>query len=434
MNEKGVRVAPLRLGIAGLGHVGSGLVELIGRQSRLRLPGAVEIGGLSARSRSRNRVVDIEPFPWFDDAAELAASDTIDAFVELIGGSDGPAKLAVEAALKAGKPVVTANKALIAAHGHHLAELAEANGVDLLFEAAVAGGVPVVRTLRDSLSGVEVSRVAGILNGTCNFLTTEMLATGRSYEEVLAEAQALGYAEADPTLDVSGMDAAHKIAILSAIAFSAELDFSKVDIKGVDRVELLDLRMADRLGYRIKLIAEGVQRDGGVVCRVEPLALGFGHPLAYVDGSLNTVRIEGDPLGEITLTGPGAGAGPTASAVMGDIAKLFNPGVRSAFGHAEHHPSLKFVGASRSETSAFFLRVLLADRSGALASLSEALAAEGVSVDKLFQDSADAEGNAPVAIVTHLCARAEMEAAVDRLAGLETVVDAARLIRIETGN
>ena len=180
-----------------------------------------------------------------------------------------------------------------------------------------------MRVLRDSLAGVEIKRVSGILNGTCNFLTTTMLETGRSYDDVLEEAQKLGYAEADPTLDVSGMDAAHKAAILSAIAFSADLDFSKVSVSGVDQIDLLDLKLADRLGFRIKLIAEGLLTDAGVVCRVEPMALSANHPLARVNGSLNTVRIEGDPVGAITLTGPGAGAGPTASAVMGDVAKMF---------------------------------------------------------------------------------------------------------------
>jgi homoserine dehydrogenase len=354
--------------------------------------------------------------------------------VELIGGSDGPAKFAVESALKAGKHVITANKALMAKHGMALAALAEEKGVDLLFEAAVAGGIPVVRVLRDSLAGVEIKRVAGILNGTCNFLTTTMLETGRSYDEVLAEAQKLGYAEADPALDVSGMDAAHKAAILSAIAFSADLDFSKVSVSGVDQIDLLDLKLADRLGLRIKLIAEGVLTENGVVCRVEPMALSANHPLARVNGSLNTVRIEGDPVGAITLTGPGAGAGPTASAVMGDVAKLFRPAIRPAFGRAEHHVERPFVAATGDETSAFFLRVRLADKPGALAALTEALAAEGVSVNQLLQDSADESGASPVAIVTHRCARSHMMAALARLGKLTVLMDAPRLIRIETAS
>ena len=277
-------MGPLRIGIAGLGHVGAGLIELVQRQDRLRLPGRVEIAGVSARSQSRNRPVNTYSYPWFDDAATLAEDPNVDVFVELIGGSDGPAKFAVETALKAGKHVVTANKALIAKHGIALAALAAEKHVDLLFEAAVAGGIPVVRVLRDSLVGTELKRVSGILNGTCNFITSTMLETGRAYEEVLAEAQKRGYAEADPTLDVSGMDAAHKAAILSAIAFSADLDFSKVEVRGIEEIGLLDLRLADRLGLRIKLIAEGVLTRAGVVCRVEPMALPHAHALARVDG------------------------------------------------------------------------------------------------------------------------------------------------------
>lgn len=421
----------LKLGIAGLGHVGCGLVDLVQRQDTLRLPGKVEITGVTARNRNRNRPVSTDDYQWYDDAARLAADDSINVFVELIGGSDGPAKVAVETALKSGKAVITANKALIAMHGQELAELARENGVDLLFEAAVAGGVPVVRVLRDSLAGVDVRRVTGILNGTCNFLMSEMLATRRPYEVVLAEAQRLGYAEADPTLDVSGMDAAHKAAILAAIAFSADLDFSKVSVRGVEDVELLDLDLADRLGLRIKLIAEGKITDQGVVCRVEPLALPTGHPLARVNGSLNTVRVEGEPLGAVTLTGPGAGPGPTASAVMGDVAKLFNPIARPAFGRAEHHDVRAFVHGVPDEKSAFFLRVRLADRAGSLAQLTEALAESGVSVDKLLQDSADEQGAAPIAIVTHICTRKEIDDARVKLRSLDANVGQPQIMAIE---
>jgi homoserine dehydrogenase len=258
-----------------------------------------------------------------------------------------------------------------------------------------------------------------------------MLTTRRPYEVVLAEAQRLGYAESDPTLDVSGMDAAHKAAILAAIAFSADLDFSKVSVRGVDEVELLDLDLADRLGLRIKLITEGKITNDGVVCRVEPMALPVGHPLARVNGSLNTVRVEGEPLGAVTLTGPGAGPGPTASAVMGDVAKLFNPIARPAFGRADHHDVRAFVYAESDEKSAFFLRVRLADRAGALAELTEALAESGVSVDKLLQDSADENGAAPVAIVTHVCARSEIEQARERLRALDSNIGQPQIMAIE---
>ena len=326
---------------------------------------------------------------------------------------------------------MTANKALIAEHGEALAALANENNVDLLFEAAVAGGVPIVRVIRDSLTGIRVSRVAGILNGTCNFLTSTMLQRGLDYDVVLQEAQKLGYAEADPYLDVSGMDAAHKIAILSSMAFSAQLDFSKVSVKGVESLTLADLKFADRLGYRIKLIAEGVLQDGQVVCRVEPKALSLEHPLARIGGSLNTVQVEGEPLGSVVLTGPGAGAGPTASAVLGDIAELFTPTGSAAFGEASHHNRRSFVAALDDERSKFFLRVGLADQSGALADLTEALASAGVSVDKLLQDSADEGGRSPVAIVSHVCSSSELENAVDRLTKVATIVDAPRFIRIE---
>lgn len=420
----------LRIAIAGLGHVGAGFVDLIQRQDMARLPGRIEIAGLSARSRHRPRPVSIAAYPWHDDPVALARSPDVDVFVELIGGSDGPAKLAVEAALQSGKPVVTANKALIAEHGPALADLARHNGVSLLFEAAVAGAIPVVRVLRDALAGVETRRIAGILNGTCNYLLTEMLASGRGYGELLAEAQRLGYAEADPTLDVSGMDAAHKIAILSSIAFSADIDFSQVSVTGVDRLDLLDLQLADRMGYRIKLIAEGLLTAEGVTCSVAPRALPREHVLARVDGTLNTVRLESPAFQELVLTGRGAGAGPTASAVLGDLSDLFDRPARDAFGHARHHSKRRFVTPSPSAFSAWFMRVRLLDRRGALASLSEALAEANVSVDKLIQDSAS-DGAAPIAIATHPCSRAEIATALASLATLPDVADPPHVMVIE---
>lgn len=313
----------LRLGVAGLGTVGGGLLKLIERQAELRIPGKLEVVAVSARNKNRNRGVDISKFRWVDDPVELALADDIDVVVELVGGSDGPAKRTVEAALRSGKSVVTANKALIAEHGIEVAALAEKHNAHLLFEAAVAGAIPIVRAVKNSLSGVLVSRVSGILNGTCNYILSEMLRTGAAYETVLTEAQRLGYAESDPFLDVSGGDAAHKVLILASIAFGAQPDFSQVQVEGIDKIQAMDIALANRFDYRIKLVGEAFRANGSVRCRVAPVLVSTSHPLAAVDGPLNAVVVEGEPVGRLTFTGPGAGAGPTAAAVMGDLARLF---------------------------------------------------------------------------------------------------------------
>ncbi|WP_309604844.1 homoserine dehydrogenase, partial [Phenylobacterium sp.] len=260
-----------RVGVAGLGTVGAGLLTFLADSPAFAPAGGrAVVTGVSARSRSRPRPFDISSLPWFDDPVALATSAETDIFVELIGGSDSPAKAAVEAALKAGKPVVTANKALIAEHGAELAALAEARGVPLLFEAAVMGGVPAVKIVRESLVGDEIRSIAGILNGTCNYILTEMEATGRAFAEVLAEAQRLGYAEADPTMDVGGFDAAHKITILAALAFGCAPNYAAAEIEGIESVELLDIQLARDLGYRIKLVASADRSAEGVLVRVHP--------------------------------------------------------------------------------------------------------------------------------------------------------------------
>lgn len=422
----------LRLGVAGLGSVGVGVVKLTQSQETLRLGGPVEIVGVSARSRSRDRGVDISDYRWCDDAMELATAEDIDVYVELIGGSDGPAKQTVEAALRSGKHVVTANKALIAEHGLDLSAIAEERGVHLLFEAAVAGGVPIVRAVRDSLAGVRVEKLSGILNGTCNYILTEMLETGASYDDVVKDAQRLGYAEADPWLDVSGMDAAHKIAILASIAFGAKPDFSKVRVKGVDTITHQDIQLSAKLGYRIRLVAEA-DRDGDKVrCFTAPTLYSSDHPLAQVLGPTNAILLEGDPVGRLTFTGPGAGQGPTASAVMGDVARLMQGPATPPLGTpASALADMFSEPTGQSLISRWFIRANLEDRSGTLAQLSDALASSGVSIDKLIQDSAGDSGVAPIAIVTHACARKTAEAAIARISDLAVSVDAPQLIRIE---
>jgi len=423
---------PLRLGVAGLGNVGVGLVKLVQGQSNLRLPGSVEITIVSARSKSRDRGVDISGYAWEDDPSALAVSDDIDVYVELIGGSDGPARHSVEEALKAGKHVVTANKALIAEHGYELAKIAEAQNVHLLFEAAVAGGVPIVRGLRDSLSSVDVNRVSGILNGTCNYILTEMLETGAEYEEVLKDAQALGYAEADPFLDVSGMDAAHKALILAVIGFGAKPDFEKVRVNGVSEISALDINLAAKMGYRIRLVAEASKAGDGVKVAVAPALFPEKHPLAQVTGPTNAVLVEGDPVGQVTMTGPGAGEGPTASAVMGDVSRLLQGPATPVFGIPAVDLKDKFVEATGdSDAKVWFLRAALSDKSGSMAALSNSLASCEVSIDELQQDSAGAGEAAPIAIVTHPCTRRAAETAVEKLLEQGVCVGAPRLLRIE---
>ena len=424
----------IRLGIAGLGNVGTGLLQRLQKQDELRLNGAFAIAGISARNRSRSRNVDISSYEWFDDPVALATSEETDVFVELIGGSDGSAKLAVEAALKLGKPVVTANKALIAEHGEHLAKLAEENNAPLLFEAAVAGGIPVVRAIRESFAGTQIKSIRGILNGTCNFLLSEMMTTGRDYEDVLADAQRLGYAEADPFLDVSGTDAAHKISILSSLGFRVPMDFSQVSISGVETISLSDLQLAGKLDHKIKLIAEAVETEFGVICRVEPVLLPKGSPLAMIDGPLNAVMIETTHAGNYTLTGPGAGSDATASAVLGDLAALLSAPSKPVFGVDINLLNKSFCAQENvsSAQSKYLIRVELRDKAGALASLTERLAGSDVSVEALLQDSAGDSEFAPIAIMTHTCSLAAAEEAIKRINSLDAVEESARLIRIES--
>src|SRR6516225_6374351 len=321
-----------RVGVAGLGTVGGGLIKFLTERPEYAPAGdLVQVTGVSARSRSRKRDFDISQLRWFDDPVALATAQDVDVFVELVGGSDGPAKAAVEAALNAGKPVVTANKALIAEHGRELAELAEKNGVPLLFEAAVMGGTPAVKMVREALVGEHLDSIAGILNGTCNYILTEMETTGRSFADVLAEAQRLGYAEADPTMDVGGFDAAHKITILAALAFGCAPTFSAAEVEGIDKVELLDIRLAKQLEYRIKLVASAVKSASGVSVTVHPALVPLDHPLAGAGGPLNALFIQGRKIGRIFIQGPGAGAGPTAAAVAADIADVMTSARRPVF-------------------------------------------------------------------------------------------------------
>jgi homoserine dehydrogenase len=420
-----------RIGVAGLGTVGGGLLQFLADRPGFAPAGDnAVVTAVSARSKSRPRTVDISGLTWFDDPVALAGSSDIDLFVELVGGSDGPAKAAVETALKAGKPVVTANKALIAEHGAELAALAEANGVPLLFEAAVMGGVPAVKLMREAMVGDDIDSVAGILNGTCNFILSEMEKTGRSFGDVLREAQALGYAEADPTMDVGGFDAGHKISILAALAFGCAPNFAAAEIEGIEAVELLDIKLAKDLGYRIKLVASASRTADGVAVKVHPSLAPLDHPLAQAGGALNALFIEGRRVGRIFVQGPGAGAGPTAAAVAADIADVMTKAVRPVF-QAPAGDLKPFVAVDPSKTvGKAYLRIMVRDEPGAIAAISETLAECGVSIDSFLQKPVEGAGGVPIVLVTHATPESNLLDAIARIEKLQAVLERPRLLRV----
>jgi homoserine dehydrogenase len=420
-----------RIGVAGLGTVGGGLLGFLAERPHYAPAGGrAVVTGVSARSRSRPRPVDISNLAWFDDPVALAQSPDIDIFVELVGGSDGPAKAAVEAALQAGKAVVTANKALIAEHGAELAALAEAKGVPLLFEAAVMGGVPAVKTVREALVGEDIRSLSGILNGTCNYILTEMESSGSAFADVLAEAQRLGYAEADPTMDVGGFDAAHKITILAALAFGGAPNYAAAEVEGITSVDLLDIRLAGDLGYRVKLIASAERAGEGARVRVRPFLVRKDHPIAQANGALNALFIEGERIGRIFLQGPGAGAGPTAAAVAADIADVMTGALRPVFqgpaaGLSPCAPSAGSAAAGRA-----YIRVMVRDEPGVLAAVSEELAEAGVSIESFLQKPPGEAPGVPIVMTTHAVAESVLEAAVARIGRLPSVLEPPRLLHI----
>ncbi len=315
-------IRPLSVAVAGLGTVGAGVLAVLRDNADIvtaRAGRPIAVTAVSARDRTRDRGIDVGGLRWYDDPVALAADPGVDVVVEVIGGSEGPARQLVEAALEAGKPVVTANKALLAVHGAELAAIAERAGVALAFEAAVAGGIPAIKAVREGLAANRIGRIAGILNGTCNYILTVMRERGREFSEVLADAQKLGYAEADPSFDVDGIDAAHKLAILAALAFGRPVAFDAVHVEGIRRVSALDIAFAGELGYRIKLLGIARRTEHGIEARVHPCMVPQASPIARVDGVFNAVVAEGDFVGRVMLEGRGAGAGPTASAVVADL-------------------------------------------------------------------------------------------------------------------
>ena len=426
--------SPLKLGVAGLGTVGAGLLALLRDNAELvaaRAGRPIEVVAVSARDRSRDRGVDLSGLRWHEDAVALAADPEVGIVVELMGGSEGAARQLVEAALAAGKPVVTANKALLATHGGALAKLAEAKGVALAYEAAVAGGIPAIKALREGLAGNRITRVAGILNGTCNYILTEMRVKGLAFDDVLAEAQRLGYAEADPSFDIDGVDAAHKLAILAALAFGHEVDLAALHIEGIRHVSALDIALAGELGYRIKLLGIASREDGGVTARVHPCMVPESTAIAHVDGVFNAVLAEGDAVGRVVLQGRGAGAGPTASAVVADLVDIARGCHSPVWGVGtaalDHAPGLPM----HRHRGAYYLRLMVLDQPGVIADVTGVLRDLQISVESMLQRGRAPGEAVPVVLVTHDCEEAQMQSALDRIAALPSVVEKPAMIRIE---
>ncbi len=431
----------MRVGIAGLGTVGASVIRLLRRQSealRARTGRQIEVVAVSARDRKLDRRIDLEGLEWFDDPVRMAETAEIDLFVELMGGDEGAARKSVEAALLRGKGVVTANKALLAKHGMALAALAESSKAPLAFEASVAGGIPIVKTLREGLAGNRIERVYGILNGTCNYILSRMEEEGLSFEECLKEAQRLGYAEADPTFDIGGFDTAHKLSILTSLAFGTQVDAQAIHIEGIQSITLADLESAEELGYRIKLLGVAQRTPSGIEQRVHPTMVPLSSSIAQVMGVTNAVTVDADAVKELTLVGPGAGGDATASAVVADIADVAK-GIRSApFGlpvaslAKPGHPEM------REHQGGYYVRLSVEDRPGAAAAIATRLAERKISLESIMQKAPGASRHGgkpgepvPVVLITYATTEASIREALDAAMGDGYIAAKPQVIRIE---
>jgi homoserine dehydrogenase len=434
----------LKVGVAGVGTVGGGLLRLLAARKgdlAARAGRPIEVVAVSARNRSKKRDADLSGLRFVENPVALAADPAIDVFVELIGGEEGVAKKAVETALASGKHVVTANKALLAHHGASLAALAEKNGVALNFEAAVAGGIPVVKVIRESLQGNDISRVYGILNGTCNYILTLMEKEGRSFADVLKEAQAQGYAEADPTFDIGGFDTAHKLALLTSLAFGTRPSFDSVYVEGIEQITPADIEAAGDLGYRIKLLGVALRTDSGIEQRVHPTMVPRDRAIADVDGVLNCVAIDGDFVGEVMLIGPGAGAGPTASAVTSDLIDIARSHILPPFGTKAKALKPYKKAEMRAHEGGYYIRLSVYDRPGAFAAIAGRMADQGISIESIVQRRPGAElpgfnrrdENAPafVVLITHQTTEAAIRKALAAIERDGHVDQKPQMIRIE---
>ena len=435
---------PLKIGLAGLGTVGTAVVDLLeqGRDKLIARCGRpIEVVAVGARSRSKKRAIDLKKFRWIADPAALAADPAIDVFVEVIGGAGDPARRAVETALAAGKPVVTANKALLARHGHRLAVLAERHQVALNFEASVAGGIPIVKTLRESLNGDAVTRIYGILNGTCNYILSRMERDRLAFADCLREAQRLGYAEADPSFDVEGHDTAQKLAILASLSFGTKIDEAAVFVEGISSITLADLDAAAELGYRVKLLGVAVRTEAGIEQRVHPTMVPKESAIAQVLGVTNAVTVDADGLAPITLVGPGAGGVATASAVVSDLADIAR-GVRTPpFGRPVARMSPIRKAPMQRHEGGYYIRLLARDRPGCAAAIARRLAQQQISIESIVQrqtaktQSTAAPGRSgepvPVILVTYATTEDAVRKALAAVRRDRVISGRPQVIRIE---
>ncbi|MBI1207119.1 MAG: homoserine dehydrogenase [Azospirillum sp.] len=424
---------PLRIAIAGLGTVGAATVRLLHDNAALiqaRCGRRLDIVAVSARDPRKDRGVDLSGIAWFEDAAAMAAAPDIDVVVELIGGSAGTAREVCQTALAHGRHVVTANKALLAHHGTELVRLAEQRGLTIGFEAAVAGGIPVIKGLREGLAGNRIAEVHGILNGTCNYILSEMRQTGRSFADVLADAQRLGYAEADPGFDIDGIDAAHKLAILTSVAFGVAIDFESVHVEGIRHISADDIKYAGGLKYRIKLMGIARRGEDGVEQRVHPCMIPEGASMAAVEGVFNAVVAQGDFVDKVAMIGRGAGAGPTASAVSADLVDIARNRQTPAFTVTADRLTQSAPVPIERRFGAYYLRLMVDDRVGVLRGIAGALADAGVSIATFFQDHRAPGEPVPVVMTTHETFEAAMLRGLDAIRSQDFVHDHC-MIRIE---
>ncbi len=433
--------AALRVGVAGLGNVGAALVAQMARQRgdlAVRCGRAIDVTAVCARARGKDRGIDLKKLRWFSDPVALARADEIDVFVELIGGAGGPAKAAVEAALKAGKSVVTANKALLAAHGVKLAALAEEKGVALNFEASAAAAIPIVKTLREGLAGNRINRLYGILNGTCNYILTKMEQEQMPFTACLAEAQRLGYAEADPTFDIEGHDTAQKLAILASLAFGTKVDESAIYVEGISSITPADLASAEELGYRVKLLGVALRTPKGIEQRVHPTMVRKDAAIAQVMGVTNAVTVDAEGLNPLTLVGPGAGGAATASAVLSDIADIAR-GVRVApFGRPSARLTPVRKAPMQRHEGGYYIRLLARDKPGTAATIAKRLAQQNISLESIMQrhdqgqPAPNGKGRAvPVILITYATSEDAVRKALAAVGRDRVISGRPQVIRIE---